>query len=236
MSDDEFDIRATTADDHQGFINLITENFVADEPLYRAYVNHRRGNYKKKDPIYLVSAAVRKLLQESLLKTNASLVAIGRVSGQFIGGIVLQATEYPNLIAAETSWPRADLRSLLHNITYHLWDIRENADLRGNFPKANKPLQLTFLTVHREHRCRGVGSALLTAGIQYAKDNSYDLVYGVFTSYVSKMIARRVALEIVYDCDLRAVVNRDGGQAFADAGEDNVVAVMAVEVEPKKVE
>ena len=75
MSDEEIDIRATTADDHQGLINLVTEHFVADEPFYRAYVNQRHGNYKKKDPMSPVSAAVGKLLDESLLKTNAALVA-----------------------------------------------------------------------------------------------------------------------------------------------------------------
>ena len=241
MASTAYDIRLLVHEDVPAVEGLIRNHFVMDETIYRSFLDNYYRDYKKPNPYNVVREALLQFLTDIVLRTHATFVAVNKADSSLVGLVVIHVGEFQNLAYYQrerwyrthvTGWPDPNPDSILEKITYYLWEIRDNAAVREQYYRARKEMYFMYLTVHNDHRRRGIGTALMQRGMDWAREHGFDLACGIFTSVPSKKIAKRMGMRSVYDCDLREVKNNKGEVVFADMGVNNVVSIMALEMTP----
>lgn len=219
------DYKIREADKHHDIsaINILLESyFHPEETLLKCMLDKRQLNNAQLQEIDIDQ---RRII-EAMIVNFPCLVAVHKVSNRIVGVNITISNEDHQLY--ETHAPKS---TLLVDYFRRMNAMIDEAELSIVYPNSKRALEFYAVAVDKEHRRQGLATMLMKEGLQVAKRNGMDLVFGLFTSPYSKRSAEKIGMKSVVEIDLLKYRDEDGSQVFLESVPHNVASVMAIILE-----
>ena len=215
-----YTIREAVPSDRDALLQLLMKYYMTGEPSICSHAQEgglfRTGGYNLKQVIPFLSKVV---------DDNTVLVATDEKE-EHVGMVILATDGKDNF---------KPLNSVNHGIglfetLYFTEDLRQR-QFYNVVPNLQNPVRLSFLTVARAHRRRGLATNLIQAGVHWAcNKRDADMVYGLFTSMWARKAASSSGFSSIYDADLNTARDaEDGLRLFYDV-KDKVLSIMTLDL------
>ncbi|KAH8282530.1 hypothetical protein KR054_008204, partial [Drosophila jambulina] len=185
-------IRALTPDDFEEVEAFLAVHFFKQEPLMLI---------PQSDPAQSAVIPEESELHRSLLPQGLSLAAIDRSNGDRIVGVVLAGELVPEDLEREfQEVERKEVKCLLDKIHKFLAGIERRANIFKHFG-VERALYLYMLGVDTSVRRQGVGSRLVSATIELARERGYPVMASTCTNLHSTRLMTGLNMEVVLSQD-----------------------------------
>lgn len=227
MSEENYLVREAEKSETNDIFALLKQNYIYKENLHQSYISKHANEISQEEKEILENYAQK--LVEHLLTSFPCLVAVHRETKCISGSLILEPS---NLTDEKESTTEATVPTkTLEDLFSYMKIIYKNARIPENFPTADKKLHLRFLCVDRDHRQNNLSTLLLKRGVEWGRENQFDVAYGLFTSVFSRKAAANAGMKSILDCNLQDFRDSDGSSAFADVTPHNVISVMAIDLQ-----
>lgn len=224
---DDYMIRPATQLDIPDVNRFLEGNFHPEETLLNSLISKLKltpGQLSK------IEVDQRKIIT-SMVQNHPCQVVVHKGSSKTVAVNVMISSENPNCkdIVDVSPAVRPPELEILVDYFDHMNSMIDQAKLFIKFPNAKRALELYAIAVDQEHRRKGLSTELIKKGTELARNNKFDLIFGLFTSPYSKKAARAAGLRDVLDINLLEFKGKNGDFPFSScSGEHSTATVMAI--------
>jgi GNAT superfamily N-acetyltransferase len=216
--------------------SLLEENFHPEETILKCFLSNNQKNLTDID-LKQIDEDQRNIIEAMILSFPCHVI-VHKNSAKIIGVNIMIASENPKVHIENRSidvYKAYPPKSKLLSHYFHLMnDMIDKAKLFIAFPEAKRALEFYAIAIDKNYRRKGLSIDLMKKGIEYARRNGYDLVFGLFTSPYSKRAAENVGMKKIMDIDLLDYRDSHGSLIFLDSAPHNIASVMATIIGTKK--
>lgn len=232
LFNDEYEVREAANEETPTINSLMEQSFHPEETILHCLLTKYKSTLTQ-DDLRQIDEDQRAIIA-AMVANYPCQVVVHITSRKIVGVNIMIASENPKLVPSEnrsidvyeTCVPKC---RFLRDYFRYMNEMIDRAELFSKFPEAKYFLEFYAIAIDEDHRKKGLSKLLMREGINFARTNKVDVVFGLFTSPFSKRAAETVGLEKVMDLDLLEYKDVDDGSLlYEESRGHNIASVLAV--------
>ncbi|XP_014226917.1 dopamine N-acetyltransferase [Trichogramma pretiosum] len=227
----EYSIRKVKRDDFSAINTLLERYFHPEETILKCLLSLESIEASRWQQI---NTDQRNIIQ-AMLQNHPCDVVVHNESKKIVAVNIMIVSENPS--SPPSQEPIVDVYQthapkdrLMVDYFRYMNDMIEQAEIFTKFSEAKRALEFYAVAVDANHRRKGLSTALMSQGLEYAKKNEIDVVFGLFTSPYSKRAAEKIGLKNIFQLDLLeySPVGEENRGLFKNSVPHNYASIMAI--------